>query len=166
MLCTYVKHSNKSTKNTSHVNPTSQFNSITLLDQTIQHLIKRRFLDLLYAMFSKKCIYWYTIGVLLLISNGIRVTSFMTPTLSVTPSTYKPPPTSLYLSSYDSKYYTPTEQPAQSGNSQSQSRITLSRFLSQYVKDHPEVSVAGCSARISIGTTISEKRMYKNLSFL
>ena len=160
MLCTYVKHSNKSTKNTSHVNPTSQFNSITLLDQTIQHLMKRRFLDLLYAMFFKRCKYWYTIGVLSLISNGIGVTSFITPTSSVTPSTYKPslslpPPTSLYLSSYDSKYYTPTEQPAQSGNSQSQSRITLSRFLSQYVKDHPEVSVTGCSARISIRTTIS-----------
>lgn len=45
----------------------------------------------------------------------------------------------LKLSTYDTEYYVPTEQPAQSGNSPSQSRITLSRFLSQYVKDHPEL---------------------------
>lgn len=47
--------------------------------------------------------------------------------------------TSLGMSTHDSEYYTPTEQPARSGDSPSQSRITLSRFLSQHVKDHPEL---------------------------
>jgi len=39
--------------------------------------------------------------------------------------------TSLLMSSkFDSKYYIPAEQTARSGNSPSQSRITLSRFVS------------------------------------
>jgi hypothetical protein len=108
-------------------------------------------------VFQNKHYYWCFVAVVpLLISSDVGVTSFMTETpnfAATRKSMYMPnsiassqsmsPPTtsSLDLSSYDSEYYTPTEQPAISGNSQSQSRITLSRFLSQYVKDHPEVSV-------------------------
>jgi len=47
--------------------------------------------------------------------------------------------TSLGSSAFDPKYYIPAEQTAQSGISPSQSRITLSRFLQEYVKDHPEL---------------------------
>eukprot|EP00532_Pseudo-nitzschia_australis_P000112 CAMPEP_0168192170 /NCGR_PEP_ID=MMETSP0139_2-20121125/17904_1 /TAXON_ID=44445 /ORGANISM="Pseudo-nitzschia australis, Strain 10249 10 AB" /LENGTH=434 /DNA_ID=CAMNT_0008115389 /DNA_START=527 /DNA_END=1831 /DNA_ORIENTATION=- len=50
---------------------------------------------------------------------------------------------SLRLSTYDSEYYSPTteqQRPSRRGNtSSSQTRITLSRFLSEYVKDHPEL---------------------------
>jgi len=47
--------------------------------------------------------------------------------------------TSLGSSAFDPKYYVPAEQTAPSGISPSQSRITLSRFLQEYVKDHPEL---------------------------
>lgn len=47
--------------------------------------------------------------------------------------------TALDMSTYDSGYYAPWQQASQSGNSGTESRITLSRFLSQYVKDHPEL---------------------------
>ena len=54
-----------------------------------------------------------------------------------------PSSSSLRLSTYDSEYYSPTteqQRPSRRGNSSSsQTRITLSRFLSEYVKDHPEV---------------------------
>lgn len=50
--------------------------------------------------------------------------------------------TALDMSTYDSGYYAPSQQASQSGNSGTESRITLSRFLSQYVKDHPEVRTA------------------------
>jgi hypothetical protein len=42
--------------------------------------------------------------------------------------------------SFDPKYYSPPDQSLHSRNGDnSPSRITLTRFLSQYVKDHPEV---------------------------
>ena len=101
-------------------------------------------------VFKKKQYYSVLVAVPLLIFNFVGVSSFMSDklTLSTTKVMSTSPgeaslsspslslPTSLGLSSYDSDYYVPTEQASQSG----QSRITLSRFLSQYVKDHPEVS--------------------------
>jgi hypothetical protein len=39
---------------------------------------------------------------------------------------------------FDPKYYSPPEQSIRNDNSPA--RITLTRFLAQYVKDHPEVS--------------------------
>lgn len=99
-------------------------------------------------VFKKKQYYSVFVAVPLLIFNCVGVSSFIseTPAVSTTKAISKSLgeasspslslPTSLGLSSYDSDYYVPTEQASQSG----QSRITLSRFLSQYVKDHPEVS--------------------------
>lgn len=97
---------------------------------------------------SKHC-YWVFLAVPLLISYGVGVTSLVikAPELATATSPYKSvgastssrsfcSPTALALSNYDADYYVPTEQPAVG----EQSRITLSRFLSQYVKDHPEVS--------------------------
>jgi hypothetical protein len=53
--------------------------------------------------------------------------------------TSSPSPSSI---SFDPKYYAPPEQSKLTRNyDNSPSRITLTRFLSQYVKDHPEVSV-------------------------
>ncbi len=74
----------------------------------------------------------------LLILQNIGVDSFVIPSprLTTTIPSHSASTTSLCVSSYDADYYIPTEQP-QVGE---QSRITLSRFLSQYVKDHPEVS--------------------------
>lgn len=91
--------------------------------------------------------FWFWAIASLLLSHGIEVASFMAETPKPTRKTRTSeldsashfPPSSLYLSTYDSEYYTPTEQAPDSGNSPSQSRITLSRFLSQYVKDHPEL---------------------------
>ena len=111
-------------------------------------------------IFQNKHYYWCWVFVSLLISHGIGVTGFMVETPSqVTKDTQttaiiasSPSLTSLDLSSYDSEYYTPAEQPPQSANSQSQSRITLSRFLSQYVKDHPEVSAIFITSPIDICT--------------
>mmetsp|Transcript_11262 Transcript_11262/g.27046 ORF Transcript_11262/g.27046 Transcript_11262/m.27046 type:complete len:445 (-) Transcript_11262:219-1553(-) len=101
--------------------------------------------------FPKKFRHRVLVVVPILISYGVEVTSFTVdrPNVLATKADHenlrKPSSSAisssvlLGLSSYDSEYYTPTEQPAVRGNSQSQSRITLSRFLSQYVKDHPEL---------------------------
>lgn len=100
---------------------------------------------------NKQYYYWCFVAVVpLLISSYVGVvTSFVTETptfaatrkgVALSPSLSPPPTTStsssLELSNYDSEYYTPTEQSPQSGT---QSPITLTRFLSQYVKDHPEL---------------------------
>ncbi len=94
------------------------------------------------VVFGNKNYYWALIALLpLFISHAIGVASFVIPSSEIAnvkvPQT-KPSPTTLRMSTYDADYYVPTEQAAVSGE---QSRITLSRFLSQYVKDHPEVSV-------------------------
>lgn len=99
-------------------------------------------------MFQNKHYYWVFVAVLLLISHGVGVASLMikAPELATTKFPYKSlgkaisspflsSRTSLGLSTYDADYYVPTEQSAVG----EQSRITLSRFLSQYVKDHPEL---------------------------
>ena len=111
-------------------------------------------------MFQNKRYYWIFITVLSLISHFDGVTGLVikAPELATTKAKCKVPSapsspllcssTSLGLSSYDADYYVPTEQHSISGE---QSRITLSRFLSQYVKDHPEVSaifeylIGGCT---------------------
>jgi hypothetical protein len=106
---------------------------------------------------SRNC--WW-LFVPLLISFGIGGTSFVieAPNSATAILAYRsigvPSQTSLHLSSYDSEYYTPAEQLAQSG----QSPITLSRFLSQYVKDHPEVSATDLQC-------MSAFSMYCQMSF-
>lgn len=76
---------------------------------------------------------------LLIDAPGSLSTKVIRQTIRTTDCISIPSSVSLGLDSYDSEYYTPIEQPSQRGNSQSRSRITLSRFLSQYVKDHPEL---------------------------
>lgn len=99
-------------------------------------------------MFQSKHCYWVFVAVPLFISYAVGVTSLVikAPELATKSSPYRSlgaasskslsSRTTLAMSNYDADYYVPTEQPAVG----EQSRITLSRFLSQYVKDHPEVS--------------------------
>ena len=88
---------------------------------------------------NKNYSYCWAFVVPLLILQSVGVNSFVIPSpqLTTTIPSHSGSTTSLFMSSYDADYYVPTEQP-QVGE---QSRITLSRFLSQYVKDHPEVSI-------------------------
>jgi len=69
----------------------------------------------------------------LIYCDGIAGFANLPPFITVSTST------SLGSSAFDPKYYIPAEQTARSGISPSQSRITLSRFLQEYVKDHPEL---------------------------
>jgi hypothetical protein len=53
------------------------------------------------------------------------------------PQQQQPPPPP---PQFDPEYYTPPDQSTRTDNSQTTTRITLTRFLSNAVKDNPEVS--------------------------
>lgn len=71
-----------------------------------------------------------------------------------TASSSPPPP------SFDSDYYSPPDQSTLSSQKNgASSRITLTRFLSQYVKDHPEVRLLSKDSAVIINHKESINRI-------